>query len=435
MLCLKLLCAVAFSLCSSLCVAQDLARNGPAAPPSPATVPVASTLAERPLSGPPPTLPPWETTFNRWVDLRQWDFPLRYRGVFDSNNAHEYSQAQQRSILDGRFKFDEHGKYGIVFHGSTGKYFNWAYADFMGGGNEEGLQKEYAKATPLQLAAINAYLPGAEPSGGWSFYIRRLYLDLEPVQGVELQYGSLDINRGAAGEITTYDNDGYITGERILIKRPQTLFFDEASITYAYFGDLYTPNFFARGERLRQSNYHQFLLRRHVGKRIDASFDYTWQDASNTYREDARFVIPESKVLDSVRAEFYERSNEIAFRNVDDLAPGGKGFALTGVKKLNNRLLMEGGIAEIDPHQGVLTQLESSATLCMGVNGDAYGLGKRYFAHPTIRITPYLDLTGFYTHEFGTFSVHDQIVWNREALNAGFIFDVKKVLFPQRQAQ
>jgi hypothetical protein len=358
------------------------------------------------------------------------DFSLRYRGVFDSNNAHEYNQAQQRSIVDGKFKFDATGRYGIVFHASTGKYFNWAYADFMGGGNEQGLQAEYAKATPLQLAAIDAYLPGAEPSGGWSFYVRRLYLDLEPVHGIELQYGSLDINRGDASEITTYDNDGYITGERILIKRPKNFFFDEASITYAYFGDLYTPNFFVRGERLGQSNYHQFLVRKQIAKRIDASFDYTWQDASNTWREDARFKVPESRVVDSVRVEFYERPNEIAFRNVDDFAPGAKGFAITADKEINKRLSVEGGIAEIDPHQGVLTQLESSATLCMGVNGDAYGLGKRYFVHPTIKINHYMVLTGYYTHEFGAFSVHDQIVWNKEALNAGFIFNIKDALFP-----
>jgi hypothetical protein len=185
-----------------------------------------------------------------------------------------------------------------------------------------------------------------------------------------------------------------------------------------------------RGERLGQSNYHQFLVRKQIAKRIDASFDYTWQDASNTWREDARFKVPESRVVDSVRVEFYERPNEIAFRNVDDFAPGAKGFAITADKEINKRLSVEGGIAEIDPHQGVLTQLESSATLCMGVNGDAYGLGKRYFVHPTIKINHYMVLTGYYTHEFGAFSVHDQIVWNKEALNAGFIFNIKDALFP-----
>ncbi len=419
--------AAMFLLASSPGRSQQLASSS-----LPPLLPAAPVMIQRSSAISAPAVPVWQTKFDRWVDLKQMDFSLRYRGVFDSNNAHEYNQAQQRSIVDGKFKFDEQGKYGVVFHASTGKYFNWAYADFMGGGDEQGLALEYAKATPLQLAAIDAYLPAANPSGGWSFYIRRLYLDAEPVSGLQIQFGSLDINRGAASEITTYDNDGYVTGERILLKKPGRLFFDEISLTNAYFGDLYKPNFFARGDRFTQGNYHQFLLRKEIAKRINASVDYTWQDASNTYREDAEFRIPESQVLDSVRVEFYERSNEIAFRNVDDLAPGGKGFAISGDKRLNSRLSLGGGVAEIDPHQGVLTQLESSATLCMGVNGDAYGLGKRYFARPTVKLTPYLSATGFYTHEYGGFSVHDQIVWNREALNAGLVLDLKKALFSTR---
>lgn len=409
-------------------MAQQLAINGT----SVEFAPVAESSIIKPSVPAPATASPWQPRFVRWFDVKELDFALRYRSVFDSNNAHEFNQGQQRSIVDGKFKFDQEGRYGVVLHASTGKYFNWAYADFMGGGNVEGLAREYTKATPLQLAAIEAYLPTSEPSGGWSFYVRRLFLDLEPVHGVEVQYGSLDINRGAASEITTYDNDGYITGERLVIKKPANIFFDEASITYAYFGDLYTPNFFARGERLGQSNYHQFLLRKQIAKRVDASFDYTWQDASNTFREAASFTIPESKILDNVRLEVYERPNAIAFRNVADFAPGAKGFAISGSKKVNSRLFMEGGIAEIDPHQGVLTQLESSATLCMGVNGDAYGLGKRYFVRPVIKLTPYVEATGFYTHEYGTFSVHDQIVWNKEALNAGLVFDMKKLFFPTR---
>jgi len=379
--------------------------------------------------------PTWEHTFDRWVDLREMDFSLRYRSVFDSNNAHEFNQGQQRSIVDGKFKFDQQGRYGVVFHASTGKYFNWAYADFMGGGSAQAFQLDYAKADPIQQAAMTAYLTPTRiaeqgASGGWSFYIRRLYLDLEPVQGVEMQYGSLDIDRGAASEITTYDYDGYIAGERLLIKRPKNFFFDEASVTYAYFGDLYEPNFFVRGERLAHSNYHQFLLRKQIKTRLDTSFDYTWQNASNTLREAAEAKIPEARVVDSVRFEAYERLNEISFSEVTDFVPGAKGFAISGAKKnMRNRFSVEGGYAHIDPHQGVLTQSESSATLCMGVNGDAYGLGNRYFAHPTLKIKPYLDLTGYYTHEIGKFSVVDQIVWNKEALNAGFVFDLKKAFF------
>jgi hypothetical protein len=383
--------------------------------------------------------PAWGAKVDRWLDLREMDFSMRYRSVFDSNNAHEYNQGQQRSIIDGKFKFDKKGKFGIVFHASTGHYFNWAYADFAGGGTQSSFATEYARATPIQRAAVDAYLTPERiavegASGGWAMYVRRLYLDMEPVDGIEVQYGSFDVNRGAASEITTYDNDGYISGERLLIKRPKTLFFDEASVTYAYFGDLYTPNFFARGDRLVQANYHQFLVRKRFAKRLNASFDYTWQNKSNTYREAVEAKIPELRILDFVRAEFYERQNAISFQQVVDFAPGGKGYAITVAKKnLGHRLSLEGGYAHIDPHQGVLTQSETSATFCMGVNGDSYGLGTRFFVRPTIKITRYLDVTGFYTHEIGQFTVVDQMVWNKEALNAGVNFDIKKAFFRKRQ--
>ena len=405
---------------------------------SPAVVPFRDGTNSLPVSAPASAVgPEWESAFDRWFDLREMDFSIRFRSVFDSNNAHEFNQGQQRGIIDGKFKFDRKGRYGVVVHASTGKYFNWAYADFMGGGTQKAFSTEYVRATPIQQAAVDAYLTPQRikvegASGGWAFYVRRLYADLEPIDGIELQYGSLDINRGAASEITTYDNDGYITGGRLLIKRPKDIFFDEASVTYAYFGALYTPNFFARVDTLNQGNYHQFLLRKKIIGRLNASFDYTWQSKANTFREAVEAKIPEVKVLDSVRAEFYERANAISFQEVVDFAPGGKGFALTFLKKnIAHRLTLEGGYAHIDPHQGVLTQSETSATFCMGINGDSYGLGTRFFVRPTIKLTPYLDITGFYTHEIGQFTVHDQIVWNKQALNAGLVFDIKKALFPK----
>ena len=426
----------------AFCFGQQIALNAAPEPlstaPETAIVTPATELV-RPAVPPAPT-PTWQTRFGRWFDVNEFDFSLRYRSVFDSNNAHEYDQGQERGIVDGKFKFDRAGRYGIAFHGSTGKYFNWAYADFMGGGNEKGFDRSFAKADPTQQNAITTYLTPTrvaeeENVGGWSFYVRRLYLDLQPIDDVEVEYGSFDLNRGAASEITTYDYDGYIAGGRVLIKRPKNFFFDEASITYAYFGDLYKPNFFVRGDRLAHSNYHQFLLRKQVGEHINASFDYTWQDASNTYREDAEFRLPKNRFLDTARAEFYERSNAIAFRGVDDFAPGGKGYAFTLTKKdLDHRLSLEGGYASIEPHQGVLTQDETSATFCMGVNGDSYGLGNRYFVRPVIHVTPYMDLFGFYTHEVGKFTVPDQVVWNKEALNAGFLVDLKKVFFPKSAA-
>lgn len=433
----RLLTVTALLFAPALCFGQQLALNTLPSAPEPTTSVAPLVVANQKTA---PASHAWEGKFDRWVDLREMDFSLRYRSVFDSNNAHEYNQGQQRSIVDGKFKFDEQGKYGVVFHASTGKYFNWAYADFMGGGNAEAFATQYIKADTIQQAAMTAFLTPTRiaqqgAAGGWSFYIRRLYLELEPRNGIVLQYGSLDIDRGAASEITTYDYDGYIDGGRVSIFRPKNLFFDEASVTYAYIGDLYTPNFFARGERLEHSNYHQFLVRKKIAHRINASLDYTWQNASNTWREAAEFNVPEARVVDFVRFEAYERTNQISYSEIVDFVPGAKGYAVTAAKKnIAKRVSLEGGYAHVDPHQGVLTQSESSGTLCMGVNGDSYGLGNRYFVRPTVKLTPYLNLVGYYTHEIGTFSVVDQIVWNKQALNAGFVFDLKKALFKDKPA-
>jgi len=430
---------IALMLSSVPCFGQIVVARAATETPRPVAATATSTPIVAPVHAASPS-PVWQDGFKRWVDLREMNFSERYRSVFDSNNAHEYNQGQQRSIVDGKFKFDRQGRYGIVFHASTGKYFNWAYADFMGGGNAKAFQLSYAKADAIQKVAMNAYLTPTRiaqqgASGGWAFYVRRLYLDIEPIHGVEMQYGSLDIDRGAASEITTYDYDGYIAGERLLIKRPDKFFFDEAAVTYAYLGDLYVPNFFARGERLAHSDYHQFLLRKEIKTRINASVDYTWQNASNTLREAVEARIPEVRVVDSVRFEAYERLNKISFSEVTDFVEGAKGYAISATKKnIRKRFSVEGGYAHIDPHQAVLTQSESSATLCMGVNGDSYGLGNRYFVRPSIKLKPYLDLTGYYTHEIGKFTVVDQIVWNKEALNAGFVFDIKKAIFHDSKA-
>jgi hypothetical protein len=381
----------------------------------------------------------WHTGMDRWLTVNDMTYSMRYRAVTDINGAHEFNQGQERSILDGRFKFDEQGRYALAFHASSGKYFNWAYADFMGGGNKQAFALSQASATAAEKIKFgraetvdNANFVASQSSGGWSFYVRELYADLEPVKGIEFQGGGLDINRGAASEITTYDNDGYITGERLLIKRPKQLFLDEISVTYAYLGDVFKPNMFARLDTFKHSDYHQFLLRKHVGKRVDASFDYTWQNAANMLHEDALVNVKESKVFDSVRVEYYQRLNGIYYPNVPHITTffrkGGNGYAFTVDKKVK-RLAMEGGFDSYDLQSGALTQVGVLGVMGMALNGDQYGQGKRYFARPVIQLTPYLSAQAYFTRLYGTQSDPTQVIWNKQAVNAGLVFDIRKALF------
>jgi hypothetical protein len=73
--------------------------------------------------------------------------------------------------------------------------------------------------------------------------------------------------RGEATEITTYNNDGFLTGQRVIARRPRELFFDEIVYTAGFFGDITTPNLNRRYHRLKQGNYHQFIVSKNFGER------------------------------------------------------------------------------------------------------------------------------------------------------------------------
>ena len=439
----KKILSLLFACCASCAGAQEVAAVDAPQPAAvrmdvhmdmPSSESAATAAVVQPVA--PSPAPDWKPKFRRWVDLNQMDFSLRYRAVADSNGAHQFNQGQQRSIIDGRFKFDPEAKYSIVFHASSGRYFNWAYADFMGGGNKEAYALEEAKMSPYQYGVFQSILESGPQfaaqsllSGGWSFYVRRLYLDLRPVRGIEAQYGSLDINRGAGSEITTYDNDGWISGERVLIKQPSHLFVDEISATWGYIGDLYTPNFFARGSRLGQSNYHQFLLRKAWHKRIDASTDYTWQYGTQTLRQGLAFNVPEIRVADVARLETYQRLNNSFFPGTTFFIRRANGYAVSFDKHFKSKGRLEYGYVDIDPEYTVYTDAAVAAILGLTSNGDAYGLGKRLYVRPTINVKPYLAVTGYYTHTFDTTVPSLAEYWNRQALNAGFVFDIKRALF------
>ena len=303
----------------------------------------------------------------------------------------------------------------------------------MGGGNKQALNLELAKDSPAQafvigvVAALNPTEYDASlKSGGWAFYVRRLSLDISPIEGLQAQYGSLDIDRGVSTEMTSYDNDGYIAGERISIKRPKNIFADEISVTYAYIGDIYTPNFFERADRLKQNNYDQFLVRKKFLKRADTSFDYTYQDTWGIYRAATLVDTHETHVFDSIRVEAYRRPNNSSVTS----SGGGKGYGITVSKKIS-RVSMDAGIANIDILYVTLTPVAYAGVLGLVMNGDSYGLGKRYFVRPTIKITPYLEATGFYTHVYSpTLAAGGiPIFWNNQALNVGLNFDIKKAFF------
>ena len=89
-------------------------------------------------------------------------------------------------------------------------------------------------------------------------FVKQLYFTGKLRDDLELQYGGLGIVRGESTEITTYDNDGYLTGERLTYS-PKG-FVDEVTVTAGYLGDLRQPSITRRLHRLSDVNYGPLLV-------------------------------------------------------------------------------------------------------------------------------------------------------------------------------
>ena len=142
-----------------------------------------------------------------------------------------------------------------------------------------------------------------------NLYLKHVYLSALPLDGVELQYGSLDIWHDESTDLTGYAYNGYVSGERVSIRRPRELFFDDISVAYGYVGDLNSPNAIARLYRLGQSNFHRFMLKKRISERAWISTDYAFQSGTQTWREAIRIRVAELRVLDTFHAEIYEVSH------------------------------------------------------------------------------------------------------------------------------
>jgi hypothetical protein len=97
-----------------------------------------------------------------------------------------------------------------------------------------------------------------------------------------------------------------VVGERVSVKRPLELFFDDLSLFYGYAGDFNTPNLIRRADHLTQSNFHRFILRKDIGERVWISADYAFQSGVPTWREAVRVRTPELRAIDTIHAEVYQ---------------------------------------------------------------------------------------------------------------------------------
>ena len=302
-----------------------------------------SAVAQTPQPSPPAS----ERKWTRWFELQTATITARYRFIEDSQKETASDQIQYQDIFRGRFKFDAAGRYSINAGVASSN-------QFIGSWNNTG---------------------AGTGSATTNHYLKQLYLSAQPGAGVEIQYGGLGLLRGESSEITTYDNDGYIMGERVSVKSPKRLFFDEIAVTYAYLGDLNTSDIDKRWRRLKQSNYHQFLVSKKFGARVATSADYTFQAGTETLRQAVKLDLHEARLIDTLRFEDYERL---------DVHPA-YGFALIGEKHVTKRFTLIGGYAHIDRFYG-------------GLNADRFNFGHRVYLLGSYALAPDFTVSTFYNH-------------------------------------
>lgn len=365
----------AVSSCTIVIQAADvptLAAPTPAAAAAP-SVATATPAAQVPATRPAPAPQKPTLISHRWLDAQTLTFATRYRYVDTSAGVVTANQLQHSETVKVRFTFDKAGRYAVVAGLGTG-------TSFTGGWNNAGL------GTPNDLL--------------WTMSLKQLYLSATPVKGLEAQYGGLSFVRGEGTEITGYDNDAYLAGERVTVKRPDLIVFDEVSGTMGYLGDLSTLNFLRRYERMSETNYYQLLIAKKFGKAIGVSGDMTSLSGVSTLRSAFSVKAPKVLGVDLLRAEAYHRFGKEA-----------NGYAISGEKAFTKRLTLGLGTADIDMAYG-------------GLNADRFNKGQRWFMNGSLTVFPELSLLTFYQRAFS----NDLPVSNRSRLDVILQFNALKAL-------
>jgi hypothetical protein len=287
---------------------------------------------------------------HRWVDWQSAAVESRYRVIENSDGRTTTNQLQGRQTARVGFLFDPDHRYSVQVSAGTGNSFTSSW-DPLGPGN----------GTPT-----------------WDPSVRQLFVSAAPIAGMTFELGGLGLVRGEETEITSWDNDGFMIGERVTLRRPRQLHLDELSITGGFLGDLTTPNVFRRFDRLDDHNYTQVLAER-VLRRVAVSADWTSFGGVATLREAARVTTKAWMPLDAVRVELYQRIE----------GTRGHGFAVAAERALTAAIAVSGGYSDIDPRNGAL-------------NGDRYGIGRRVFAETRIALLPAFSISAFYGAAIGT---------------------------------
>ena len=291
-----------------------------------------------PLAAQTPSDPP---SIRRWLDVQNLHLSSRFRWIESNAGRVTSSTHQWQPHLRARFLFDRDARY-TVHVGAFGGTM------FVSSWNNTG-----------------AGLGGATHD----FNIKQLFLAAEPVPRIEFQVGGLYVLRGENTEITSYDNDAYIVGERLTVRRSQGPL-SQLSATIGHIGDYRTPNVFKRLDSLGDINYGQLLVGARVGAQVNVSADYTYEDGRDILREGLSIRLPGAvSPLTGLVFEAYQRLSNAR----------GQGFNVAGILRLNRAFTVTAGVAHVDRHYLIPGY--------MSPNADRYERGTRFYSAGTYALT------------------------------------------------
>jgi hypothetical protein len=327
-------------------------------------VPAAALQAQ---SAPQPAAAPAEPpAIRRWVDVQQLHLASRYRWFENSDGKLISSTIQWQPMVRARFLFDKAAKYSLNGFAAGGSNFAFSYNNTGGG--------------------IGTF------SG--KFNVKQLFLQAEPIKGLEFEVGGLHMYRGQVAELVSYDVDAFIEGERVTVRRTSG-WLKEVAVTTGYFGDYSEPNLFNRFDRLSEWNYGQGLVSFGLGSQATASVDYTYEDGRDILREGVNVRLPASaKVFKTLKLEAYQR--------VSDVNGEGEGFNAS-TDLVWKRLAVTAGVMSVD----------QSYSFAQGpFNGDRYESGTRWYSVGTITLIPELSVQWYHTQAFANdFLVNSHRRW------------------------
>ncbi len=294
---------------------------------------------------------PAPPAIRRWLDLQHLHLSSRYRWVKASDGRLMSSTVQWQPQVRARVLFDRDQRFSLHVGAFSG-------SQFVSGWNNTG-------------GGIGLF--------AGDFSVKQLFVSAQPARGLELQAGGLYMLRGESTEVTSYDNDAYIVGERVSW-RPRRGAVTQVAVTAGYIGDFREPNVFRRFDRLNEWNYGHVLVGARLAERVHVSADYTHEDGREILRQGLTVRMPPSvKGLTAVKVEAYERL---------DPEPA-QGFNVTADLRPHERFAMTVGIASIDRQYGPL-------------NADRYEVGTRFYSMGSVALTPGVSIGWFQGEAFAT---------------------------------